>query len=55
MVFHSMTNPSVLAQNVTFTEDELVLSQRFVDYWANFIMTGTPNSGECSCDAGVGG
>jgi hypothetical protein len=45
MVFHASTNPLVLAENVTFTAAELVLEQRFVDYWTSFVMTGNPNSG----------
>jgi hypothetical protein len=45
MVFHASTNPVVLAENVFFTEDEVVLEQRFVDYWTSFAINGSPNSG----------
>jgi Carboxylesterase family len=45
MVFHASTNPAVLAENVTFSAAELVLEQRFVDYWTSFVITGNPNSG----------
>ena len=44
MVFHSPSNPEVHVANITFTADEVVLSQRFVDYWAAFAITGNPNS-----------
>lgn len=45
MVFHASTNPEVLAENITLSAAELVLEQRFVDYWTSFAITGNPNSG----------
>ena len=44
MVFHSCSNPSVLEQNVFFTDAEAQMSQRFVDYWTTFVKTGNPNT-----------
>lgn len=44
-VFHSSTNPKILAENITFTSAELTLEQRFVDYWASFGIHGDPNVG----------
>ena len=45
LVFHSSTNPKILAENVTFTPAEKVLEQSFVDYWTSFVIHGDPNVG----------